>query len=51
VRTGLRSGRGFAGTVVLGLAGAVLATVAGGRDWASAGGSSTGVRLSATATG
>ena len=51
MRTGLRSGRGFAGTVLLGLAGAVLATVAGGRDWASAGGSSTGVRVSATATG
>lgn len=47
----LRSARGFAGTVLLGLAGAVLATVAGSRDWASALGSSTGVRVAATATG
>lgn len=47
----MRTVRGFTGTVLLGLAGAVLATVAGSRDWASAQGSSTGVRVSATATG
>jgi uncharacterized membrane protein (TIGR02234 family) len=49
--TGLRSTRGFAGTVLVGLAGAVLATVAGSRDWASAEGGSAGVQVSATATG
>jgi uncharacterized membrane protein (TIGR02234 family) len=48
---GLRSRRGFAGTVLGGLAGAALATVAGSRDWASAHGSSTGVPVSATAAG
>jgi len=47
----LRSTRGFAGTVLVGLAAAVLATVAGSRDWASAGGTSTGVRVTATASG
>jgi uncharacterized membrane protein (TIGR02234 family) len=41
----------LAGTVLLGLTGAVLATVAGGREWASAQGSSTGVRVSGTAAG
>jgi uncharacterized membrane protein (TIGR02234 family) len=49
--SGLRTVRGFAGTVLLGLAGAVLATVAGSRDWATATGSSTGVRVSGTVSG
>jgi uncharacterized membrane protein (TIGR02234 family) len=50
-RIGIRTVRGFAGTVLLGLAGSVLATVAGSRDWASARGTSAGVQLSAAATG
>ena len=43
--------RSFGPTVVLGLAGAVLAAVAAARDWATASGSAAGVDVAATAKG
>jgi len=48
---GRRRTRSFGPTVLLGLAGAVLAAVAGSRTWAQSSGDAAGIRVTASATG
>ncbi|MGH3363955.1 MAG: Trp biosynthesis-associated membrane protein, partial [Nocardioidaceae bacterium] len=46
-----RRDRGYVPTVLVGLAGAALAAVAGARDWATSQGDAAGIKVEASVTG